>query len=202
MSACAWLVAHVKAPFMVYGYSDPATGAFRKYTRISSSAVILERKNLSIGDYVWVGHFSMLDASEGLEIGEGCQLAAWIGVFTHGSQDSIRLLGPRFAHVHSTLRDGYTRGAVSIGKYTFIGAGSVILPGVTIGKGCLVGAGALVTRSVPDYSIVMGYPAKVVGTTLETDARFFSKRDYSETYYDEEALVRIRERLFDTESED
>jgi UDP-2-acetamido-3-amino-2,3-dideoxy-glucuronate N-acetyltransferase len=50
-----------------------------------------------------------------------------------------------------------------------IGSGAVILCGVTIGQGALVGAGAVVTRDVPDYSIVAGVPAKVVGDTREKE---------------------------------
>jgi acetyltransferase-like isoleucine patch superfamily enzyme len=195
MSACAWAAAKLKTPFMVYGFLDPATGAFRKYTRISTSTVILSRKRLSMGDHVWVGHFSILDASEGLAIAEGCQLAAWIGVYTHGSQDAIRLLGPHYAHIPHTHRDGYTRGPVRVGKYTFVGAGSVILPGVTIGKGCLISAGSLVAKDIPDFSIVVGRPGKVVGSTLDTDARLFAEQDCSDTYYEEEALPEIRKRL-------
>jgi len=44
-----------------------------------------------------------------------------------------------------------------------IGSGAVIMCGVTIGKGALVGAGAVVTRDVPDYAIVAGVPARVMG---------------------------------------
>ena len=48
----------------------------------------------------------------------------------------------------------------------FIGARAIILKGVTIGRGSVVGAGAVVSRSVPAYSVVVGNPAKVVGTSL------------------------------------
>jgi acetyltransferase-like isoleucine patch superfamily enzyme len=51
---------------------------------------------------------------------------------------------------------------VTIGDDCWIGGHSVILPGVTIGKGCTVAAGSIVTRDVPDWSVVMGQPAKVV----------------------------------------
>jgi acetyltransferase-like isoleucine patch superfamily enzyme len=50
-----------------------------------------------------------------------------------------------------------------------IGGGVVILPGVTIGREALVGAGSLVTRDVPDYKIVIGSPAKVVGDVPEDE---------------------------------
>jgi UDP-2-acetamido-3-amino-2,3-dideoxy-glucuronate N-acetyltransferase len=44
-----------------------------------------------------------------------------------------------------------------------IGSNATILPGLTIGEKALVGAGAVVTKDVPDYAIVMGVPARVVG---------------------------------------
>src|SRR5262249_20291477 len=49
-----------------------------------------------------------------------------------------------------------------------IGSGAVILSGVTIGEEALVGAGAVVTRDVPDYSIVVGVPARVTKRLSET----------------------------------
>lgn len=49
-----------------------------------------------------------------------------------------------------------------IGHDTWIGHGAVILPGVSVGLGAVVGAGAIVTRSVPDYAIVVGNPARVL----------------------------------------
>jgi acetyltransferase-like isoleucine patch superfamily enzyme len=44
-----------------------------------------------------------------------------------------------------------------------IGSNATIIAGVTIGEGALVGAGAVVTRDVPDYAVVAGVPAKVMG---------------------------------------
>ena len=44
----------------------------------------------------------------------------------------------------------------------WIGAGAIILPGVTIHKGAIVGAGSVVTKDVPPYSIVAGNPARVI----------------------------------------
>lgn len=49
-----------------------------------------------------------------------------------------------------------------------IGSGATIIAGVTIGVGSLVGAGAVVTKDVPDFAIVAGVPARVVGDTRTT----------------------------------
>ena len=100
---------------------------------------------------------------------EGCQIGAWVGIFTHGSEHAIRLLGRQFVHVPNARRPGYTRGRVAIGPYTFVGAGSIILPGVTIGRGCLIGAGTLVARDVPDHAIVTGWPGQARGDTARLD---------------------------------
>ena len=54
-----------------------------------------------------------------------------------------------------------------IGRHCFIGAGSIILPGVTVGDGSIVAAGAVVTRDVPPRSIVAGSPARVVRSDVE-----------------------------------
>jgi acetyltransferase-like isoleucine patch superfamily enzyme len=53
-------------------------------------------------------------------------------------------------------------GEVHIRSGSFIGVNSVIMPGVTIGKNSVVGASSVVTKSVPDYSVVAGVPAKVI----------------------------------------
>jgi len=53
---------------------------------------------------------------------------------------------------------------VTIGDDCWIGGNVVILLGVVIGKGCTIGAGSVVTKSVPDYSVAIGSPAKVIKT--------------------------------------
>lgn len=53
---------------------------------------------------------------------------------------------------------------ISIGDGAWIGAGAIILPGVQVGAGCIIAAGAVVTRSVPEDTVVGGVPARVIRT--------------------------------------
>jgi sugar O-acyltransferase (sialic acid O-acetyltransferase NeuD family) len=55
-------------------------------------------------------------------------------------------------------------GSVLIGEGTQIGAGATILPNVKIGKWCVIGAGAVITNDIPDYSLVVGVPGKIIKT--------------------------------------
>lgn len=53
-------------------------------------------------------------------------------------------------------------GNVTVGEGTHIGAGAVVIPNVTIGKWCKIGAGSVVINDVPDFSVAVGNPAKVI----------------------------------------
>jgi acetyltransferase-like isoleucine patch superfamily enzyme len=55
-----------------------------------------------------------------------------------------------------------------IGKRCFIGARSIVMPGVVIGDECIIGAGSVVTKSVPPHSVAVGNPARVVRTDIRT----------------------------------
>lgn len=171
-------------PFMVYGYKDKVSGKWRKLTRISSTAVIGDADKVSVGDNVWVWHHSIIDGSNGVIIGKGAQIGAWVGIFSHGSQVSVRLYGETYINIDRDARKGYTRGSVTIGEYAFIGAQAIILPNVTIGKGALIAAGAVVSSDVPDFGIARGNPAKIIGDTRNLDEKFWDDPQIQETYFD------------------
>jgi len=60
-------------------------------------------------------------------------------------------------------------GLVEIGDFSKIGANATVLPRIKIGKRCLIGAGSVVTKNVPDNSIVYGVPAKLKGNTNDNN---------------------------------
>ncbi|WJZ16733.1 Putative acetyltransferase [Corynebacterium guangdongense] len=66
-------------------------------------------------------------------------------------------------------RDGWERAQpITIGEDCWFGAGVKVLPGVSVGDRCVIAAGAVVTRDVPDDSMVMGVPGRVVRTLNRT----------------------------------
>lgn len=172
---------------IVYGYRD-SEGQYLSRCRIASTASISHKKNFKIGDNVWINHYVRIDSTGGVEIGEGCQVGYGSCILSHSSHISIRLMGRHYMEYSLDERPGYVRKPVKIGKYTFIAGGCYILPGVTIGKGCVIGVNSVVTKDVPDYSIVAGSPAKVIGSTLELDKEYLTNDAIHNMYYDDEAL--------------
>lgn len=69
---------------------------------------------------------------------------------------------------------------ISIGEDSFIGMRVTLLPGTQIGRNCIIGAGAVVKGIIPDNSIVIGNPAKVIGDTREWAERKFLEHNYLE----------------------
>ena len=180
------ILAFVQQPFMVYGFYNKVQKKFMKLTRISSSAKILSKGRLDIEDNVWIGHYCLLDASNGIEISKGVQTGPFVSIFSHSSHISIRLLGENY--LQSDERIGYVDGKVVIGEYSFIGTSSVIFPGMTIGKGCLIKAGSVVTKSIPNFSIVSGNPAVVTGSVLDMDEKYFQNEIVQKNYFDKEII--------------
>lgn len=67
---------------------------------------------------------------------------------------------------------------ITIGNDTFIGARVSLLPGATIGNNCIIGACAVVKGNIPDNSIVIGNPAKIIGQTSAYAQKHFELQDY------------------------
>lgn len=125
-----------------------------KGVRVVSSCKILANGSFSVGDESWLGH-------ELLVVGG----AAPINI---GAKVDI---GPRVTLVTGTHSidpySGRAAGAglskpIDIADGVWIGAGAIILGGVSIGECSVVAAGAVVNRSVPPFCLVAGVPAKVV----------------------------------------
>lgn len=144
-------------------------GEFLPHTRISNTSEVFARERLDVGDHVFIGHFSVLDATYGLTIGEGCQIGFFTGIFSHSSHAAIRLYGR--AYVEPGEKKAYFTAPVVIGEYSFVGAHATLLPGTRLGRGSIVSAYSLVSGEHPDFAILAGQPAKVIGDTRRMDER-------------------------------
>ena len=178
------LVRDLKAPRMVWGYRD-ASGAWRPRTRISDTVLIHRRENVRLADDVFVWHYSILDGTGGLEVGEGTQIGAWVGVFTHSSHVAIRVYGSHYGEVPEHEKTVFEVAPVRIGRYVFVGAASKILPGVTIGDGAMIAPGSVVKSDVPAFSLFVGNPGRVMGSTKMLDEPFLAADPQLRAWYEE-----------------
>ncbi|HVZ67361.1 MAG TPA: acyltransferase [Patescibacteria group bacterium] len=121
---------------------------------IHMGAVFYDASKIRIGKDTIIGENAVLDGRAPLKIGDHVDIASEVMIYN--SQHNID--SEDFAKVEEVVLE-----PVEIGDYVFIGPRAVILPGVKIGKGAVVGAGAVVTKDVPDFAIVGGVPAKVIG---------------------------------------
>lgn len=122
----------------------------RRLVRSSQEALV--RRGLQLGRNVYLGDDVYLDYGFCwlITIGDDSALAPRVFVLAHDAS--------------MKLQTGYSRVArTTIGPRTFVGAGSIILPGVTIGADCVIGAGSVVSRDIPDGSLAVGSPARVIG---------------------------------------
>ena len=78
---------------------------------------------------------------------------------------------PRSTNLDGTMKGGDDWELVEtrIKKRAGIGSNATILAGITIGENAIIGAGAVVTKDVPDYAIVAGVPAKIIGDVRDKD---------------------------------
>lgn len=123
---------------------------------ISKGCVIAAKDGpLEIGDEGDIGAHVIIASIGGVVLGKNVLVAG--NCYLGGARYNVDSLEKPIMY-----QGIYSRGPLVIGDGTWIGASAIIFDGVTIGKGCVVGAGAVVTKDIPDYSIVVGNPAKVI----------------------------------------
>lgn len=167
-------------PQMVMGYRR-YDGIKLVNTRISNTTYLGDREKLYLEDHVFIGHYNVIDASNGVIIKEGCQITNFVSILTHSSHISIRLYGEEYQNFADLA--GYITGEVILGEFSFIGPHCVIMPGTKIGRGVLVSAYSYVKGQFPDFSIIAGNPATVVGDTRKLDREYLKDTPELKKFY-------------------
>ena len=108
-----------------------------------------------------------------VKIGDNCQMAPNVAIYTAGHP------------LHPVARNSmYEYGiSVTIGDNVWIGGNTVIMPGVHIGSNTVIGAGSVVTKDIPDWSVAVGNPCRVIKKITEEHKKYY----YKDREFDSEA---------------
>ena len=127
----------------------------REYTLIQATSQ-LDHPGVGvvIEEDVYIGPHGYLGGGGGIHIGKGSTLGAYVHLLAENHH---------FDHLDLPIREqGVLRKGIRIEENVWVGNSVIILDGVEIGKGSVIGAGTVVTKSVPENSIVVGNPGRVV----------------------------------------
>jgi acetyltransferase-like isoleucine patch superfamily enzyme len=119
--------------------------------------------DVKVGEHTWIGPFTLLDGSGGLEIGAWCSIAAGVQIYSHDTV-AWALSGGTAAPVRSRT---------TIGDRCYVGPLSIISRGVSVGAGSIVAAHSFVNGDVAPGTAVGGSPARLLGSVrLAEDATY------------------------------
>ena len=123
-------------------------GEFGQGSRLMTPTTVVRGKNVKIGKRVVIMNNSLFMSAGGITIEDDVLVAANAQLISNNHDPE--------EHMVITCKP------VVLKRNCWIGAGATILPGVTVGENAIVGAGAVVTKDVPDNSLVGGVPAKLI----------------------------------------
>lgn len=113
---------------------------------------------ISIGNNVCISSRIHIGCINKVTIASGVLIAGNVLIEDHFHGD----VSSSEADIEPNKRILKSRGEISIGENVWIGENVVIMPGVSIGRGCVIGANSTVTKSIPDYAVAAGSPAKII----------------------------------------
>lgn len=144
-----WCLGYIPSHLIRNGIFRLAGVKIGKGSTIHIGARFYQPKNVSIGEGTIIGDHVTLDGRAKLTIGDHVDIASEVMIFN--SEHDLNSAGFDPKEEPVTIKD-----------YVFIGPRAIILPNVTIGQGAVVAAGAVVTKDVPEMTIVGGVPAKEI----------------------------------------
>lgn len=148
---------------MIYAL-DGVSPQIAQDTWVAPDANLIGKVVLEAGASVWFGA-TLRGDNEEIRVGQGSNVQE--NCVLHTDMGFPLSIGADCTIGHKAMLHG-----CSIGAGSLIGMGATVLNGARIGRGCLIGAGALITegKEIPDLSLVMGAPGKVVRSLTPEDA--------------------------------
>ena len=149
-----WLLLDLFPQFIRKIFFNILFNKFGRNCRIDYKCFIRYPWRVIIGDNVYINRgcelFSSMLTDQGIiTIDDGAVLGPKVIIFSAG-------------HLYNSIDLPDISAPVVIGRHSWIGGNTTILPGVVIGEGAVVGAGSVVTKSIPAYTVAVGNPAKVI----------------------------------------
>ena len=150
---------------MLYELDGASPEPDRDECWVAPTAVVIGRVRLEADASVWWGAVLRGD-NEWITVGRGTSVQD--GCVLHTDPGFPLTIGPDVTVGHLAMLHGCT-----IGEGSLIGIGAVVLNGAVVGRDCLIGAKALIPegKRIPDNSLVMGMPGKVVGEVRPEQAQ-------------------------------
>lgn len=155
-------------------YSDRVVGYIRGMFGFKPLSVLLKR-GLKVGDNLLIMNGVNIDPSHCwlITIGNNVVLSPFVHILAHDTSTKAYC--------------GYTKiGKVNIGNNVFVGANSVILPGVSIGDNSIIGAGSVVSKPIPRNVVAAGNPCRVIQSLDEyknkLEKAFVNSPHFNEAY--------------------
>ena len=140
-----------------------------KFTHIRGELLLFAHGGeINIGDYCYIGEGTRIWSALKISIGNRVLIAHNVNIHDNISHPmNAELRHEHQKHIitkgHPTENIDLKEKEVIINDDAWIGFNASILKGTTIGKGAVIGACSVVTKDVPDYAIVVGNPAKIIG---------------------------------------
>ncbi|MED0654831.1 CatB-related O-acetyltransferase [Anoxybacillus geothermalis] len=153
-----------------------------KGARINKGVII--GKNVTIGEYTYINNNSVIFNTK---IGKFCSISynCMIGLpdhpIKHISTSPFIYSENNILQIPRSFEE--SKNQTIIGNDVWIGAGAIVMSGVSIGDGAIIGAGSIVTKDVPPYAIAVGNPAKVIKMRFDKNQiSFLEQFEYWNNY--------------------
>ena len=136
------------------------------YFMFKGSIAYARKKGVTIGEHCRIYIKSWGSEPFLIHLGNHVTVTSGVKFITHDGSTCL---------VYDAQGKRYQRFApIHVGSHVFIGVNSIIMPGVSIGSNVVIGAGSVVTKDIPDHSVAIGVPAKVVSSFADYQAKIQS----------------------------